>query len=94
MGCQVSFCVSGFSHFRLILRRCLGRVFEGFLDARKVVGSVSALELGLLPFHEVGMCLDEVGLKGCPEIVILVPPGPTVFRLMACLSHQSICDAY
>ena len=86
----MSVCISEVSHCRSVLRRCLGEDCEGFLDAHQVVGYVAALARGLLPLPEVVLCLNEVGQKVCPGFFILVPLGPTVFRLLACLSHQSI----
>ena len=39
------------------------------------------------------MCLNLVGLKGCPGFVVLVPPIPAVFWLLTCLVHHSVCNA-
>ena len=93
LGCQVYVCVSKVSYCCPVLRRRLGEVCEGLFDVHQVVGSIAALARGFLPLPVVVLCLNEVGLKDCSVFVILVTPVLTVFRVLALLNHQCICDA-
>ena len=91
--CQVSVCVSLVSQCWPLLWHFMIKVGKGFLGAHQVFGFVAALAWSLLTLSEIGLCLNEVGLKSCPIFVILVPPGPVVFSLLSRLGHQSIWDA-
>ena len=89
----MSIVISEVSHCHPVLCRRLSKVGEGLLDSQQVVGSVAALSRGFMPHSEVGLGLNKVGLKGCPGFVVLVPSGPAVFLVLACLGHQSVCNA-
>ena len=93
LSCKVNIGVSEISHFCPIFCSRLRKVREGFLDSHPGVGSVAALARGLLPLSEVGLCLYEMGLEGCPGFFVLVPPGSLVFRVLSCIGNKSVGDA-